>query len=157
MVMKSQLTLNSYDFLLVSEKLKFQIVNADNFFTVCSRVVIFQHRCFKWPSKLFLMITGELLIENDSFTVSLNVMTFPVLRLMFLELCSLVDVSVVICKMWSCDKSTCVVLFLGNLLNFSSLGFLPTSYMMNVYCLMTRCNAKNFRSSEMSYADVFDH
>ena len=154
--MISQLTLNSYDFHLLSENIKFQKIIADDFFTVCSFVVIFQLWRFKWPSNVFLMITCELLIENDSFPVSLNLMTFPVLRVMFLALCSLVDVSVVFCKMWSCDKSTCVVLFLGNLLHFSSLGFLPASYIMYVYCLMTRCHAKNFRSSEMSYAVVFN-
>ena len=150
--MISQLTLNSFDFHLVSENTKFQVVIADVFFTVCS-FVIFQHRCFKWPSNVFLMIAGELLIENDSLPVSLNLMTFRVLRV---ALCSLVDVSVVICKMWSCDKSTFVVLFLGNFLHFSNLGFLPASYMMNVYCLMTRWYAKNFRSSEMSYVDHFN-
>ena len=98
MVMISQLTLNSYDFLLVSENLKFQIVNADGFFRVCS-FAIFQDRCFYCPLKMFVMITGGFLIEIDSFPVSLNVMTFPVLRVMFLARCSLVDVSVVICKM----------------------------------------------------------
>ena len=153
MGMISQLTLNSCDFHLVSENTKFELVIADVFFTVCRFVVIFQHRCFKWPSKVFLMLGGELLIENDSFPVSLNLMTFRVLRA---ALCSLIDVSVVICKMWSCDKSTCVVLFLGNLLCFSSFGFLPASYMMYVYCLMTRWNAKNFRSSEMGYGDPFN-
>ena len=108
---------------------------------MCS-FVMFQDRCFKWSSKVFLTISGELLLENDSLPVSLSLMIFPMLRVMFLALSSLVDISVVICKIWSCDKSTCVVLFLGNLLHFSSLGVLPASYLMNVYCLMTRCNAK---------------
>ena len=94
--------------------------NCRRFFTVCSFVVIFQHRCFKWPSIVFLMIAGELLIENDSFPVSLNLMAFRVLRV---ALCSLVDVSVVICKMWSCDKSTFVILFLGIFCIFPVLDF----------------------------------
>ena len=69
---------------------------------------------------MFLMIAGEILIENDSFPVSLNLMAFRVLRV---ALCSLVDVSVVICKMWSCDKSTFVILFLGIFCIFPILDF----------------------------------